>query len=158
MSISKKAVFALIFYLIIPIFAITAIMANYPELSRSRLETMLKWIVPIGIVLIIISQVQVFYEKGTKKHLALNLVYVATAMLWVLGLFGGRATVNQSWKEYEFSLHVWRLVLLIIAVNVLNLAYYILQYLAYSVDLPAAIAEESNKLDDKQPISSQPVT
>jgi hypothetical protein len=129
--VSKKALFALLFYVLIPIMAITTVMTTYPELSRQRLEAMLLWIIPVGIMLIIISQVQMFYEKGTVQHLTLNLVYVATAMLWIIGLFGGSATVNQSWKQYEFSLHVWRLLVLVLAVNVVNVFYYIVQYEAF---------------------------
>ena len=132
--LSKKALFALLFYVIIPITAITTVMTNYPELSRERLEAMLLWIVPVGFMLIIISQVQMFYEKGTWQHLALNLLYVGTAMLWLLGLFGGGATVSQSWKGYEFNLHVWRLLLLVVSVNVVNVIYYFIQYDVYRAD------------------------
>ena len=66
--VSVKALFALLFYVLMPTAAVLMIMTTYPELSRDRLMGIVYRTVPIGIALILISQFQVsqFHGGGVK--------------------------------------------------------------------------------------------
>jgi hypothetical protein len=128
---SSKAVFAFVFYLLIPVFALTTIMATYPELSSERLMAILYRIVPIAFVLILVSQFQVRYSKGSFGRFAMNEVYVLLVLLWLFALLGGKPVIDQTWEEYSFSLHIWNYLLLIIFITAMNVLYYIAEFSAY---------------------------
>ncbi|MEE9151120.1 MAG: hypothetical protein V3U20_04715 [Thermoplasmata archaeon] len=129
--ISSKAVFASVFYLIMPTIAITTIIFTYPELSENRLIGILLRIVPVGIVLILVSQFQVRYEKGDKGRFILNEVYVALVVVWLFALLGGESVIHQTWEEYQFSLHIWNYIVLILFVTSINVLYYAMEFQAY---------------------------
>lgn len=131
-KISNKALFALVFYFIIPIIAITSMMFSYPELSRDRLIGILQRTLPIGIMLILISQFGVRYEKGTWQRFVLSEAYVLLVLLWLFALLGGQPVIHQTWKEYNFSLHIWNYLILILFVTSINIIYYAVEYQAYS--------------------------
>jgi hypothetical protein len=129
--ISNKAVFALVFYLIMPTIAITIIILTYPELSRDRLIGILQRIIPVGLVLILVSQFQVRYEKGSKGRFILNEVYVVLVVVWLFALLGGEPVINQTWEEYRFSLHIMNYIVLILFVTSVNVLYYAMEFQAY---------------------------
>jgi hypothetical protein len=129
--ISSKAVFALVFYVIMPIFSITMMLITYPQLSKERLLGILQRTVPIGVMLILVSQYQVRYEKGDFGRFILNEIYVVLVVLWIFALLGGEPVIHQTWEEYHFSLHIWNYVLVILIVTSMNFLYYILEYQAY---------------------------
>jgi hypothetical protein len=129
--ISSKAIFALVFYVIMPIFSITMIIITYPQLSKERLLGILQRTVPIGGLLIIVSQYQVRYEKGDLGRFILNEIYVILVVLWIFALLGGQPVIHQTWEEYHFSLNIWNYVIVILIVTSMNFLYYILEYQAY---------------------------
>lgn len=129
--ISIKAIFALVFYVMLPTTAILLINIRYPELSTSRLTTMLSFTLPLGMLLIFISQFQVRYSPGNIKRLLFNLAYLVTAVFWVFGLLGGKTSVVQKWEEIEFSVDITGLLLLIFTITGINAVYYILEYSAF---------------------------
>jgi hypothetical protein len=129
--ISSKAVFALVFYLILPTIAISIIIITYPELSRDRLLGILYRIIPISITLILISQYQVRYGKGSKGRFILNEIYVVLIVLWLFALLGGKPVIDQTWEQYQFSLHIWNYIVVILVVTSMNVLYYAMEYKAY---------------------------
>jgi len=129
--ISSKAVFALVFYLILPTIALSIIILTYPELSRERLLGILYRIIPISITLILVSQYQVRYGKGSKGRFILNEIYVVLIVLWLFALLGGKPVIDQTWEEYQFSLHIWNYIVLILIVTSMNVLYYAMEYKAY---------------------------
>jgi len=130
--ISAKAVIALAIYVVVPAFAIVLTMMNYPEVSRDGLVRMIAWTAPLGLVLVVMSQLGTRYEKGTKEHLVTDLAYTAVALLWVVALLGGRPSITQTWNGYEFTIHLWKKLLIIFAVAGVNAAYFVLVYQAHS--------------------------
>jgi hypothetical protein len=130
--ISSKAIFALVFYLVLPTIALSIIILTYPELSRDRLLGILYRIIPISITLILISQYQVRYGKGSKGRFILNEIYVVLIVLWLFALLGGKPVIDQTWEEYQFSLHIWNYIVLILVVTSMNVLYYAMEYKAYS--------------------------
>lgn len=129
--LSVKAIFTIIFYLIIPAIAIPIIIISYPELADDRLLLILMQIIPISLVLIFIAQYQVRFKKGEIKRLFFNELYVAIGALWLIVLVGGGPVIHQTWEEYHFSLHIWKYLALIFFVMALNVIFYILEYYAY---------------------------
>jgi hypothetical protein len=132
--ISNKAAFAFVFYMVLPTFAILMIMSAYPELNTDRLWGILTRIIPISIILILISQFQVRYEKGTKGRFILNEIYVIMVVVWIFALLGGEPVIYQTWEEYSFSLHIWNYIALILFVTIMNIIYYAMEYEAFSKD------------------------
>ncbi len=145
---SVKAIFAVIFYLIMPIMAIYIIMESYPELSRERYMQIIWAIIPFAIVMVIISQLSIRYPKGDVRRLALNLAYVVTALLWLLAFLGGGMVLTQDWGPYEFSLHLEKYIILILAVSIFNSIYYVMEWMVYASD---------DDEDEKMPKSKQEV-
>ena len=92
--ISSKAVFALVFYVILPIISITMMIFTYPQLSKDRLLGILQRTVPIGILLILVSQYQVRYEKGDLGRFVLNEIYILLVVLWIFALLGGEPVIH----------------------------------------------------------------
>jgi hypothetical protein len=133
--ISVKAVFALLFYLVIPAIAIYIIMGTYPELSKERFINMTYWFVPLSIVLVIISQFSIRYKKGDDRRFILNVGYVIVTMLWLYGFLGGSLVITETWGEYQFSVHLWRYVILIIFVAIFNIFYYTLEWRIYKREI-----------------------
>lgn len=128
---TRKALFALFVYIIIPSYAILLTIFNYPELSKSRFIEMMRWIILIGVLLIVISQVQVRYERGSTQRYLLNVAYVVASLLWLLALFGGKPYIEQYWGEYEFRIVVWKILLIAFAVAALNIFYFTMEYVVY---------------------------
>lgn len=140
--ISKKALFAIIFYLLIPTIAILMIMMAFPELSREKLIDMLLRTIPIALALIIVSQFGVRYKKGDKRRFVLNEIYVLLVLFWLFALFGGAPIIQQTWGEYDFTLNIWNYVLLIFFVSGVNAIYFALEYWAYGKDAKSGASEE----------------
>jgi len=136
---SAKAIFALTFYLVLPAAAIYLILNTYPELGADRYRTMVYWFIPLALLLVIVSQLSIRYEKGDRRRLALNISYVVITLVWLLAFLGGSLVVTDSWGEYEFSLHLWKYVLLIVAVAMFNILYYVLEWLAYTDDVTSKV-------------------
>jgi len=130
-------------YIIIPSYAILLTMFNYPDLSKSRFIEIMKWIILIGVVLIIISQVQVRYERGSIERYLLNVAYVVASLLWLLALFGGKPYIQQYWGEYEFRIVVWKILLIALAVAALNVLYFTLEYAVYRSTDAAGVVKKS---------------
>lgn len=149
--ISSKAVFALVFYLIIPTIALSTIILTYPELSKERLLGILLRILPISITLILVSQYQVRYEKGSKGRFILNEVYVALVVLWLFALLGGEPVIHQTWEEYHFSLHIWNYIVLILFVTSMNVLYYALEFQAFRKkdEIGNATDSKENEIEDE---------
>jgi len=133
-NISIKAIFAFVFYLLIPLIVISIILTSYPELSKARFIRIIYWIVPISLMIIVISQVSLRYKKGDDRRFILNIFYVVMTIVWVYGFLGGRLVITETWLEYEFSIHVWKYVLLIIVAAVVNIIYYTLEWRVYKED------------------------
>jgi len=148
--ISSKAVFALVFYLIMPTIAISIIILTYPELSRDRLLGILYRIIPISITLILISQYQVRYGKGSKGRFILNEIYVVLIVLWIFALLGGKPVIDQTWEQYQFSLHIWNYIVLILVVTSMNVLYYAMEYKAYSrKDVSDDVSDKEEAIEDE---------
>ncbi len=152
--ISSKAIFALVFYLILPACAIFMIMTIYPELNKDRLVGVLFRIIPIGFVLILISQFQVRYQRGTKGRFILNEVYVIMVVVWLFAFLGGEPVIYQTWEEYSFSLQIYNYLVVIFFVTAMNVLYYILEYMAFSQEnenTEESRAKEPNPEEIEQP-------
>ena len=134
--ISNKAVFAFVFYMLLPTIAILMIISAYPELNTERLLGILTRIIPISLVLIVISQFQVRYEKGSKGRFILNEIYVIMVVVLIFALLGGEPVIYQTWEEYSFSLHIWNYIALILFITVMNIIYYAMEYEAFSKEEP----------------------
>lgn len=148
--ISSKAVFALVFYLVLPTIALTIIILTYPELSRERLLGILYRIIPISITLILVSQYQVRYGKGSKGRFILNEIYVVLIVLWLFALLGGKPVIDQTWEEYQFSLHIWNYIVLILVVTNMNVLYYAMEYKAYSKkDVSGEVSDKEEALEEE---------
>lgn len=133
-NISVKAIFAFVFYLLIPLIAISIILTSYPELSKDRFIRIVYWIVPISIMIIVISQISLRYKRGDDRRFILNIFYVVMTIVWVYGFLGGRLVITETWLEYEFSIHVWKYILLIIIAALVNIIYYTLEWRVYKED------------------------
>lgn len=157
--ISKKAVFAVIFYLIIPTTLILMIMAAYPELSGERLTGMLLRTIPVAVALVIVSQFGVRYEKGDKRRFVVNEIYVLLVLFWLLALFGGEPIIHQTWGEHAFALNIWNYVLLIFFVSGVNAIYFAFEYWAYRKDAkseePDGTSDEATAEKEDVAISAQ---
>jgi hypothetical protein len=129
--ISSKAIFASVFYLIMPSIALTIIILTYPELSSERLMGILLRIIPVGILLILVSQYQVRFEMGSSGRFILNEVYVLLVVVWLFALLGGEPVIHQTWEEYNFSLHIWNYIVVILIVTSINVLYYIMEFQVY---------------------------
>ncbi len=129
--ISIKAIIALLFYLIIPLFAIYNIITTYPELSRERFMTMVYWFVPLAIILVIISQACMYYPRGHNLRFFLDITYVVFTVLWLFAFLGGGISITQSWGEYQFTLHLWKYIVVILFVAGFNIIYYTLEWKVY---------------------------
>ena len=129
--ISIKAIIALLFYLIIPLIAIFIIITTYPELSKERFYTMVYWFVPLALVLVLISQACVSYPRGHDIRFFLDIIYVVFTVLWLFAFLGGGLSITQSWGEYEFTLHLWKYVVVILFVAGFNIFYYALEWKVY---------------------------
>jgi hypothetical protein len=147
--ISSKALFALVFYLILPTCAILMIMGIYPQLNHDRLFAILSRIIPISFVLIVISQFQVRYEKGSMGRFILNEFYVIMLVIWIMAFLGGQPVIYQTWEEYSFSLHIWNYLAVIFFVTTMNVLYYIVEYMAFSEE------EETTKEISEDPVISE---
>jgi hypothetical protein len=150
--ISSKAVFALVFYLLLPTVAIMMIILTYPELNSQRLLAILIRIIPISLGLILISQFQVRYERGSLGRFILNEVYVLLVVVWIFALLGGEPVIHQTWEEYSFSLHIWNYLALILFITGINVLYYGLEYKAFGEN---DAADEIAK--DAEPLEAEPV-
>lgn len=131
---SAKAVFALVFYLVLPAVAIYFIVGTYPELGAERYQDMVYWFIPLSLSLVIVSQLSIRYPKGDRRRFALNISYVLITLIWLLAFLGGSLVIKDSWGGYEFSIHLWKYVLLIVAVALFNVLYYFLEWHAYKDD------------------------
>ena len=134
-KISTKAIIALFFYLIIPVISIYVIINTYPELSKERFITMVYWFVPLAIILVLISQASIRYPKGHSMTFFLDITYVIFTVLWLFAFLGGGLTLTQSWGEYEFTLHLWKYIAVILFVAGFNIIYYTLEWKVYSKEL-----------------------
>ncbi len=133
-NISVKTIFVIIFYLIIPLFAINIILTSYDELSKDRFIWMIFWIIPISIVIILISQISLKYEKGTIKKYYLNIAYICMTLIWVYAFLGGNPVITEQWLDYEFSIHLWKYIILIIIATIINILYYTLEWRIFRVE------------------------
>lgn len=130
-KISAKALLALLFYLIIPLIAISIIIFSYDEISKDRFINMIYWIIPTSIIIVIISQISIRYRKGENIRYFLNLLYVFFTLIWVYGFIGGAPVLKQTWMEYEFSIHLWKYITLIVAAAAINIMYYTFEWRIY---------------------------
>jgi len=125
------------------------IMSAYPELSKDRLIGMLVRAIPIGIMLILVSQFGVRYEKGDVRRFVLSEIYVLLVLLWLFVLLGGEPVIHQTWGEYHFSLNIWNYLILIFIVMSINALYYVIEYRAYrSKDVADDAIVEKNEVDE----------
>ena len=150
--VSRKALFAFVFYLVIPIIAIYMVIAAYPELSSERLIGIIVRILPLGIAIIFVSQFAVRYEKGDKGRLILNECYVLLVLLWLFAFLGGSPVIHQSWEEYSFSLHILNYLVLIFFITAMNALYYIIEYQAYH---GKDVADNGFEIQDPAAINAQ---
>jgi hypothetical protein len=150
--ISVKAVFALLFYLLIPSIAIIIIMETYPELSKDRFLNMIRWYIPLSVILVIISQLSINFKKGDGRRFVLNIFYVFLTMLWMYGFVGGGIIITESWGRYQFSIHLWRYLILIIIVAVFNIYYYTLEWRIYKREIKILKKNENIDISSKSEV------
>jgi hypothetical protein len=129
--ISIKACAALLFYLIIPCFALLLIMQMYPELSQNRFYTRIYWILPTATFIVLFAQLSACYQKGDTKRFLLNIGFVIATIIWIYGVLGGGVVMTSQWNGYSFAIHMNKYVLLIACVTILNVIYYILEWKVY---------------------------
>jgi hypothetical protein len=120
------------------------IMGIYPQLNHDRLFAILARIIPISFVLTVISQFQVRYEKGSLGRFMLNEFYVIMLVIWIMAFLGGEPVIYQTWDEYSFSLHIWNYLAVIFFVTAMNVLYYIMEYMAFSVSEEEKEIKESS--------------
>jgi len=150
-KISIKTIFAIIFYLIIPLFAIFIIIISYDELSKERFIRMIYWIVPTSCIIIMISQLSLKYEKGSLKKYLINISYVIMTLLWVYGFIGGQPVITEQWLEYEFSLHLWKYLSLIFIAALINIIYYTLEWRFYKEEFQNKKEENKSYYPNYEP-------
>jgi len=148
---SLKALFALFFYLIIPLLAIYIIINSYPELGKERFENMIYWFIPLSILLVIVSQLSIRYDKGDFRRFIFNIGYVVITLMWLVAFLGGGIVITESWGDYQFSLHLWKYILLIIAVAAFNIFYYVMEWRVYRKDV-----NTDNRMDRNSSIGLTP--
>lgn len=141
--ISIKACFALFFYLIVPSIAIILIMNSYPELSKDRFYTMIKWILPTAVVIVLFAQCSLFFQKGQLKQYLLNIGFVIGTLLWVYGLLGGNVVITNQWNDFFFNIHMNKYVIIILFVAGINILYYTMEWRFYQKQ------DQLNKNDDE---------
>ena len=146
-KISIKTIFAILFYLIIPFFAIIIVLLTYDELSKERFIRMLIFIIPIALFIILISEISLKFEKGTFKKYILNILYVLLTLIWVYGFIGGNPVITEKWLEYEFSIHLWKYISLIIIAALINFIYYTLEWRFYKKEFEEIEYYKNNNLE-----------
>jgi hypothetical protein len=55
-------------------------------------------------------------------------------LIWVFAFLGGNPVITEQWWDYEFSIHLWRYILLIILATIINIIYYTLEWRFYRVE------------------------
>jgi len=148
--ISSKACLALLFYLIIPSFAIITIISSYPELPKDRFFNMIKWIMPTSLILVFLAQCNLFSKKGKFGYYICNIGFVITTMIWVYGILGGSLIITTQWNEFNFSINMYKYAILIVAVACINILYYTLEWRFYNK------MSYKNRYKQKQPIVTSP--
>ena len=146
--ISFKACLALLFYLIIPSFAIITIIGSYPELPKDRFFNMIRWILPTSIVLVFLAQCNLFSKKGKFGYYVCNIGFVITTMIWVYGILGGSLIITTQWNEFNFSINMYKYVILIVTVACINILYYTLEWRFYNKQSQKSVYK------DKKPIAT----
>jgi hypothetical protein len=99
------------------------------------------WVIPSATVIVLLSYVGSFYQKGETKRYILNICFTLATMIWMFGLLGGGLVMTSLWNEYEFSLHMERYVFLIGCVAGLNILYYTLEWRVYQNENVVVAAE-----------------
>jgi hypothetical protein len=132
--ISPKALLAFLLYLIIPLCALLFILQSYPELPKDRLCMRIYWVVPTATVIVILAQLSALYQRGDTKRFLLNIGFTTATMIWMFGLLGGGLVMTMQWNGYNFSLHMDKYIVLIVAVAVLNVFYYTFEWRVFRKD------------------------
>jgi hypothetical protein len=140
-SISPKTWLSLVMYLIVPLCSLLLILQLYPELPKERFYMRIYWVIPSATVIVLLSYVGSFYQKGETKRYILNICFTLATMIWMFGLLGGGLVMTSLWNEYEFSLHMERYVFLIGCVAGLNILYYTLEWRVYQNENVVVAAE-----------------
>lgn len=96
---------------------------------------MIYWIIPTSIIIVIISQVSIRYKRGENKKYFLNLLYVFFTLIWVYGFIGGTPFLKQTYMEYEFSIHLWKYIILIVTAAIINILYYTFEWRIYKKEI-----------------------
>lgn len=78
-----------------------------------------------------ISQISTRYQKGQTKKYILNISYVIATLLWIYGFIGGNIIIQEKWMEYEFQIHLWKYMILILLAATINIIYYTLEWRYY---------------------------
>ncbi len=125
---SLKAFVAIVLYLVVPVCSLLLIHRSYPEISEEWLFMRLYWIIPTGIVIVILAQVSARTRRGETKRLLVNMGFTVATLAWMFGLLGGQLIITTAWNGYGFSLHMEKYVLLIGCVAIFNMIYYVLEW------------------------------
>jgi hypothetical protein len=129
--VSPKAWLAVLLYLLIPLCTLLLILQSYPELPADRMYMRIYWVIPTATIIVILAQLSSLYQKGETRRFLLNIGFTAMTILWMFGLIGGGVVMTTQWNEYEFSLHMDKYILLIISATILNVLYYLLEWMVY---------------------------
>jgi O-antigen/teichoic acid export membrane protein len=129
--VAPKTWLAFCIYFIIPLCSLLLILTEYPEIPSARIYARIYWVIPTALVIVLLSQLGSYYQKGETKRFVLNIGVTFMTMIWVLGLLGGGLVMTTFWNEYEFSLHMDKYVLLIGSVAMLNILYYVFEWKVY---------------------------
>ena len=126
-----KAWLALVGYVILPAVIIGRMLMVYPELPTQRLLGMLISAASIGVLLVLLALAASRFPRGSYARLGLNLAFVAGVLVWFLAIMGWSTTINMTYEEYAFQLHLTKYLWLLIAVGLLNSAYYFAETSVY---------------------------
>lgn len=80
-------------------------------------------------------------------------------VIWIFALLGGEPVIYQTWEEYNFSLHIWNYLALILFITFMNVLYYALEYNAFSKEKKKeAPADPEEKQEEPQPHKGVTIT
>jgi hypothetical protein len=96
-------------------------------------------------MLVIVSQLSIRYPKGDSRRFALNISYVLITLIWLFAFLGGSLVIKDSWGGYEFVLHLWKYILLILIVAAFNIFYYVMEWQVYKKEIETEISGEGNE-------------
>lgn len=120
----------------------------YPELPPGRLWGMLISALSIGTMLFLLALAANHFKRGSYIRLGLNLAFVAGVITWFLAILGWSTTIEMTYEQYAFQLHLTNYLWLLLMVGMLNSSYYLAETAichGMTHELKASQASEAGK-------------